>query len=200
MEPMEEALSAADFHVENVEYPSRALPIEALAEPAIDTGLTACNRVAPERIHFVTHSMGGILVRYYLAHHSIPSLGRVVMLAPPNGGSEVVDHLKYVPGFEFVLGPAGKELGTDPYSIPSSLGPVTYPVGVIAGSRTINPILSQYLPNPDDGKVSVASARVDGMTDFLVVEASHPFIMRDTRAIQETLTFLKAGSFNHDSP
>lgn len=199
MKPVEQALRAADYHVENIEYPSRLLPIEDLAKPAIEAGIKSCSRVNPDRINFVTHSMGGILVRYYLAQYDLPSLGRVVMLAPPNQGSEVVDNLKDVPGFDLINGPAGAELGTDPDSIPSKLGPVAYPVGVIAGSSTINPILSQYLPNPDDGKVSVARTRVDGMADFLVIRASHPLIMRNPLVIQEIVTFLRTGSFDHDS-
>lgn len=97
----------------------------------------------------------------------------------------------------FINGPAGVQLGTSAADVPASLGEVTYPVGVIAGTRTVNPILSQYLPNPDDGKVSVARARVRGMADFITISATHPFIMRNELAIAQAITFLREGGFSH---
>lgn len=83
-------------------------------------------------------------------------------MAPPNQGSQVVDSLRDVPGFKLINGKAGLQLGTDDKSIPAQLGPVKFELGVIAGSRTVNVLLSQFLPNPDDGKVSVQSTRVAG--------------------------------------
>jgi triacylglycerol lipase len=200
MSAMENAFRERGFRVANVDYPSRDEGVENLSVKAIQSGLDTCSASNDEKIHFVTHSMGGILVRYYLAHHAMANLGRVVMLAPPNNGSEVVDNIGDVPGFGLVNGPAGKQLGTGPDGIPSQLGPVTYPVGIIAGTRTINPILSQYLPNPDDGKVSVESTKVAGMADFLALPASHPFIMRDKEAIRQAIAFIETGAFIHEAP
>ena len=91
---------------------------------------------------FVTHSMGGILVRQYLRQHSVPHLHRVVMLGPPNKGSEVVDVLGNTPGFHFINGDAGLQLGTGQGSVPNTLGPVDFDLGIIAGTRSINWILS----------------------------------------------------------
>jgi hypothetical protein len=79
------------------------------------------------------------------------------------------------------------------------LGPVDYEVGVIAGTRTFNPILSQYLQNPDDGKVSVESTKVQGMTDFVVVPVSHPFIMKSSAVIKQAFSFIKTGRFAHEA-
>ena len=200
MSALEDAFRERGFKVANVDYPSRDERVEDISAKAVQEGLDTCGAGSDEKIHFVSHSMGGILVRYYLAHHAMANLGRVVMLAPPNNGSEVVDHIGDVPGFGLVNGPAGKQLGTGPNGIPAQLGPVTYPVGVIAGTHTINPILSQYLPNPDDGKVSVASTKVEGMTDFLTLPVSHPFIMRDKEAIRQTIAFIETGAFIHDAP
>ena len=119
-------------------------------------------------------------MRFFLASETIAELGRVVMLAPPNHGSEAVDALSGFPGFELVNGPAGYQLGTGERSVPRRLGPADFEVGVIAGDRTINLVLSSYLPNPDDGKVSVASARLEGMSDFLVVhEATNALKLRE---------------------
>lgn len=200
MEKLEVALVERGFRVANVDYPSREMSIEALAPLAIESGLQECNTTANESVHFVTHSMGGILVRYYLESHSLDPLGHVVMIAPPNQGSEVVDALAKVPGFALLNGPAGLQLGTDENSIPLQLGPVDYSVGIIAGTTTFNPLLSQFLPNPDDGKVSVASTKVQGMADFRTVAASHPFIMKDDRVIEHVIAFLKRGSFDDDVP
>lgn len=200
MNKLEVKLAEENYYVANVDYPSRDKPIEELSPMAVTEGIDRCRLFGGGKIHFVTHSMGGILIRYYLELNEIENLGHVVMIAPPNQGSEVVDKLSGVPGFALVNGPAGLQLGTDESSIPMSLGPVEYSVGVIAGNKTFNPMLSQFLPNPDDGKVSVENTKVEGMADFVVVGVSHPFIMRDDVVIEHTLSFLKTGSFVSSSP
>jgi len=199
MVTLQQALEDEGFVVANIDYPSRAYPIETLAPDAVNRGVDACRNHQAGSIHFVTHSMGGILVRYYLSHHVIAGLGRVVMLGPPNQGSEVVDEFSDVPGFSAINGPAGAQLGTGPDSVPNRLGAVTYPVGVIAGTESINPILSATLPAVDDGKVSVERTRVAGMADFITVDATHSFIMRNAEAIRQTLAFLQHGQFSHDA-
>ncbi|MEM7479803.1 MAG: alpha/beta fold hydrolase [Acidobacteriota bacterium] len=200
METMAAGLVKGGHAVVNVDYPSRDAEIAPLAAAAITGGVKRCEAHAPEvPIDFVTHSLGGILVRFYLTQDDIPRLGRVVMLAPPNQGSEVVDNLRDVPGFELINGPAGLQLGTGEDSVPRQLGPVAFTLGVIAGSETFNPILSQWLPNPDDGKVSVESTKVEGMSDFLIVAASHPFIMGDDEVISQVLYFLEKGVFRRES-
>ena len=105
-----------------------------------------------------------------------------------------------MPGFSLILGPAGSQLGTGENSIPLQLGPVSYSVGILAGTRSINPFLSSYLAKPDDGKVSVESTKVEGMTDFRMIEASHTFIMRDENVIRHTVAFLETGKFLANNP
>ena len=147
----------------------------------------------------MVRTLGGILVRYFLEKNELPRLGRVVMIAPPNKGSQVVDMLRDIPGYELFNGPAGVQLGTDENSIPLTLGPVAFPLGVIAGTRTFNPILSLSLPNPDDGKVSVENTKIEGMIDFIEVPHTHTFIMRAEIVIEQVEYFLKNGSFGHDA-
>ena len=185
------------YRVANINYPSRKKTIEELADKAIDKGLAECDIHSGEKVHIVTHSMGAILVRYYLSRHKIPELGRVVMLAPPNKGSELVDKLSWVPGIRLLNGPAFTELGTKPGGFIDRLGPADYPLGIIAGTRTVDPVLSLFLPNPDDGKVSVASTKLEGMTDFITVPASHTFIIRNKQAVQQAVIFIETGKFNH---
>jgi pimeloyl-ACP methyl ester carboxylesterase len=198
MEKAATAFATSGYTVANVSYPSRKFPIEELAPLAIEAGLEKCP--ANGTVHFVTHSLGGILVRYYLEHNEISNLGRVLMLAPPNQGSAVVDSLRHFPGFKVIHGPAGLQLGTREDSIPLMLGPVDYEVGIIAGTKTFNPILSQYLQNPDDGKVSVENTKVQGMTDFVVVPHSHPFIMKSSVVIEQAFSFIETGRFEHAAP
>ena len=196
MERMAESLVEEGYRTANIEYPSRDYTIEELAPMAVGDGLEACRAEQDvETIHFVTHSLGGILVRQYLSEHDIPELGRVVMLGPPNQGSAAVDQLGDVPGFDWLNGPAGKQLGQGENSVPLKLGPATFELGIIAGNRTIDPLTSAVLEDPDDGRVSVVDTMLDGMADFVVVEHSHAFMMRMTRPIELTIRFLKHGNF-----
>jgi pimeloyl-ACP methyl ester carboxylesterase len=199
MVPLQKALANAGYQVHNLDYPSRSTNIETLAETVIGPAVEACQKAGARRIDFVTHSLGGILVRCYLARHPIPQLGRVVMLAPPNQGSEIVDRLGGWWLFKKINGPAGNELGTGVNSLPNRLGPVNYCVGVIAGSRTINWINSLMIPGTDDGKVSLERTKLAGMSDYLVIPATHPFIMRNRTAIRQTICFLQRGCFDHYS-
>jgi triacylglycerol lipase len=199
MAKMECALTRAGYKVQNVDYPSRTASIQQLADDAIGKAIGDCQRDGATKIDFVTHSLGGILVRSYLARHAIPSLGRVVMLAPPNQGSEVVDRLGWLFLFKWINGPAGSELGTGTNSTPNRLGPATFPAGIIAGDRSINWINSLLIPGRDDGKVSVERTRLAGMSDYIVIHTAHPFIMRNREVIRQTIQFLRTGGFDHAS-
>ena len=199
MEKLETELMKEGYYVSNVDYPSRHHPIESLAEMAVKTGIQDCEENSATKIHFVTHSLGGILVRLYLKQYKRNDIGRVVMLGPPNQGSEIVDKFKDVPGFEFINGPAGMVLGTQATDIPKSLGPVNFELGVIAGTQSINLILSMFIPNTDDGKVSIESAKVVGMKDFITLPTMHPFMMKNKSAIYQTVHFLKHGKFEKTS-
>ncbi len=196
MEKIEEKLLSEGFNVVNYDYPSRDFSIAKLATNEIPKALKKCEQYATKKIHFVTHSLGGILIRYYLKDNEIESLGRIVMLSPPNQGSEIVDELADVPGYDILNGPVGRELGTDTKSVPLSLGPADYELGIITGNESINLILSQFIPGEDDGKVSVENAKLEGMADFLVVPHSHPFIMKSDNVIKQIISFLNDGQFD----
>ena len=149
MYKLEKVLAKQGYCVTNVSYDSRRGDIETLASKAIGPALADCP--PSHTIHFVTHSLGGILLRQYLSTNSIENMGRAVMLGPPNRGSELVDELRDVPGFDIINGDIGQQLGTSPDSVPNQLGPANFEVGIIAGTKTLNPLLADLIPGPNDG-------------------------------------------------
>lgn len=193
---MDEVLSEAGYATVRVGYQSTKATVETLAPPTLEEAIDACP--ADETVHFVTHSMGGILLRYWLAvQEDLPEqLGRTVMLGPPNEGSELVDQLESLPPFHWINGPAAVQLGKD--GIAQSLPPVDYPVGVIAGDISLNPLYSALIEGKDDGKVAVEDTLVDGMTDHVTLSTSHTFMMNNPVVLAQTLHFLEFGMFVED--
>ena len=193
MAKIERTLEKKGYEVLNIGYPSRKFTVEKLSEIVRDEIVK--NLEDAERIHFVTHSMGGIIVRYIQQRFPIDNIGNVVMLSPPNQGSEVVDKLGSFKVFKWINGPAGSQLGTSEGSLILELDAVDFELGVITGDRSINWILSCMIPGKDDGKVSIKSAKVGGMKDFKIVHATHPFIMKNRQVIDDICAFLRSGSF-----
>ncbi len=171
MDDMQEAVTEAGYHTVNLDYPSTQRDIESIARENLPLALNQCEQFNPTAIHFVTHSLGGIVIRKALWENRPAKLGRVVMLSPPNRGSVVADTLKNWWFYAWLNGPAGQQLSTTPDSIPNQLAQVDYPVGIITGDRHafFDAWFSHLIPGKDDGKVSVERAKVDGMSDFLVV-------------------------------
>ena len=197
---LQSRLAGEGYRVVNFGYPSTSEPLESLTD-SLRNAVQACCSDPSGTLHFVTHSMGGVLVRIYLAERSEPFTGRVVMLSPPNQGSEVVDAFSDSPLLQSLLGPSGARLGTDSTGIASELGPVGFNLGIITGDRSINPVNSWLIPGPDDGKVAVSRAWVEGAADFLVVPATHTFIMNRRDVADEVVHFLTHGRFAYpDDP
>jgi triacylglycerol lipase len=195
MKRLEWAFAAKGYQVINVTYPYTKHSIEDIADISLAGVLKERIQDPSAKIHFVTHSLGGIVLREYLANNQLTNLGRVVMIAPPNHGSELVDKFRNFPFFKFFTGPAGQQLGTGPNSLPQQLGPARFELGVIAGDRTLNPFYSWFIPGPDDGKVSVASTRLEGMEDFIVVHSSHTYLTWRRQVVDASVQFIAEGEF-----
>jgi len=202
MAKMGKALTADGYNVINVNYPSRSATIDELTTEVFQ-GLEVGSTDRPsilknsKKVHFVTHSMGGILLQNYLEKQAAtPWLGNVVMLAPPSRGSEVTDKLGGIKLYQWINGPAGNQLGTGAGSCPLRLKAPTFELGIIAGDRSINPILSMLIPGPDDGKVSLARVKPAAYTDYIKLHVTHACMAGNKHVIEQTKYFLKHGKFN----
>lgn len=193
MKPLADHLAAQGYVATNLDYPSTSATVEQLVTEHLAPAVA--EHADAERLHFITHSMGGILVRQLIATQRPANLGRVVMIAPPNAGSELVDRLGGLAPFRWINGPAGLQLGTGADSLPNRLGAADYPLGVIAGVRSFNPLYSWLIPGDDDGKVSVERAKLDGMSDFIALKRTHTFIQQGQDTAEQAAHFLRHGRF-----
>ncbi len=191
---MQLALERAGYKVVNSTYASNDNTIEDLTGH-IDAAVATCGDAG--RINFVTHSLGGILLRLWMVDHRPANLGRAVLLGPPNRGSEMADTFRSMRLFEMLIGPAGQQLGSDANSLPNLLGPADFEVGVIAGNRSSLPVPGIF-EGPNDGLVTVESTKLDGMADHIILPVTHTFMMNNPLVIAQVMQFLETGKFDHE--
>lgn len=192
MRPMARALGQEGFSTLIVPYPSARKPVgELVAQVRAEVEKISGN----QPVHFITHSLGGIIVRELLAGDVPWESGKVVMLAPPNQGSEIVDWSRDYPVLRKVLGPAGQALGSD--GVPGALPalPVDLAAAVIMGRRSSIPFFRKLLGQENDGIVSADKGLIEGLRGFSVIDADHTFIQMHPEAIRLCLHFLKTGAW-----
>ena len=194
---LEWRLRAKGYRVCNVDYDTRVGGIEEILRD-VGPQVAACEEGA-QSVHFVTHSLGGLVLRALLESQPLPKARRAVMLAPPNRGSEIADRLRAWNVTSAVLGPLAGQLGTRETDLPQRLPMPRIPFAVIAGDRWVNPVGPLWLPAPHDGTVSVASTKLDGMADHLVVPHTHTFIMNSSQVANQIDAFLQEGRFSRDT-
>jgi pimeloyl-ACP methyl ester carboxylesterase len=199
MAKMAKYLSVHGYCTHNIKYPSTSFPIKALAE-AVFQQIQPLLQDTTQKIHFIGHSLGAILIRVILKENAVPNLGRVVMIAPPNHGSRVADKLSPLGFYQRKFGVAGQELSSKNSDFFIDLGPATYEVGVIAGKRAAfyDYLFSRFiLDKPNDGKVSVENTKLEGMKDQIVLPVAHSFAPNNRAVMQQTAFFLAHGYFQH---
>lgn len=202
MAPLEKALKQAGYRTVSITYPSTKRDLDGIAAWLRTERLTPAFWEKADKVHIVTHSMGGLVARRYLDRYrnDIPrgKLGRIVMLAPPNGGSEVADLIHNLPPYKWYYGPAGQELTTAAQAANHS--DIYYDLGIIAGTKEWPYFVTAFvIPGPGDGRVAVKNAKLDGMKDFITVDGTHTFIMDKPVVHKQVINFLKYGKFNHET-
>lgn len=195
MRPLARRLENTGYRTVNLSYPSRSLPIEAIARDFLPAQLRAHEISSAPRLHFVGHSMGCLVTRLFLRDQRPPNLGRVVMLGPPNHGSAAADRTARSALIRWIMGVNLRRLGTGPEAITRSLGPADFELGIIAGSSRINPLFDDALGGPHDGVVSLESARLDGRRDIIVMPHSHTVMLWRDAVHAQVLAFLRDGKF-----
>lgn len=189
MEPMAKYLHEQGFHTINVPYPSFRKPIEDITSIVHNAIRQHANG---RTTHFVTHSLGGIITRQLL--HDLPptQTGRVVMIAPPNQGSEIIDWLSRFRPSKLALGPTGMQLGSGKIQAPHL--PENIDLAVIMGKHSLFPFFRKLLDDENDGFVSVERGKIEGMNEFHIIDADHTFIATEPRVMEITRDFLCRGS------
>ena len=189
-------IAAAGYEVHNLDYPSKTVPLAELGPRWLAAKLAALGLERAPRLHFVTHSMGGLIVRGYLAAHRPANLGRVVTIVPPHHGSVVSDKLRRLPIIWQIIGRNLGALGTGPDAYWRTLPQrADFELGVIAGSSALNPLGWFFLERPHDGTVAERSTRLDGMTDHILLSSNHTLILFRRRTAAQAIAFLRTGRF-----
>jgi pimeloyl-ACP methyl ester carboxylesterase len=194
---MEKRLVDDGYRVINKTYPSVTMSIEECADylaRVIERGTEDID--GPYELDFITHSMGGLVARCYLAKYDPPQARRLVMIATPNRGVTKAELVARLPLADRVLGPALMEMAQGPdYLCTLCGGAPTVEFAVIAGGKGDGQGYSVLIPGDDDGTVSVRSAYLPGASDFLLLDHIHNLICFYDDTITNAQSFLADGAF-----
>ena len=198
MWPLQKYLEFSGYNVLNISYPARRMKLGELALYLDHKIKTHRKFIKGSTLNFVTHSLGGLLARYYIRDYCPDPMGRVVMLGPPNSGSEWADYMlsrKWLkPVFNFGFGPVGEELLTT--HIHDGCEDADYDLGIIAGRKSAVPFAKYILSGDHDGMVPVERTKMRGMKAHLVMEATHTYMITKPAVMRQVGHFLKDGKFS----
>ena len=145
-------------------------------------------------IHYVCHSLGGLVVRHLFHNYPERAPGRMVTLGTPHTGSRAVRALLRVAPVRPLFGRSIQQglLGAVP------LWHSTHELGVIAGTLRFGlGLLVPGIPEPNDGTVAVVETMLEGMTDHITVPTSHTGMLFSKTVADQTIHFLRNGRFLH---
>ncbi|MCH2174619.1 MAG: alpha/beta fold hydrolase [Lentisphaeria bacterium] len=194
MKPMGRSLRNAGYEVYTVSYPTHSLTPREVVE-YVSNQINALPIKDDEPVHFVAHSMGGIILRKYLEDTPHNNLGKVVMVGTPNRGIPLLSELDDYSFYHLLLGPTAINLGIDSEDFPNQLSSPYYPLGVIAGTKSRIPFSNSLLGETNDGVVPVSRVRFLGMTDYMEVPVTHQQQRKHPLVIKEVKYFLEKGYF-----
>ncbi|MFM9851271.1 MAG: esterase/lipase family protein [Sphingomonadaceae bacterium] len=195
MIPLSRAVAKAGYQTMRLRYASRRHSLDQIVDD-LAPKISAFAAATPGQVHFVTHSLGGLVARALLNRYPLTNIGRVVMLSTPNGGSEWADLLLRLRADTLVLGPVGRHLITRRRAEDEALlGHIAYPVGIIAGETPLRSVIPRLLPRPNDSTVSVESTKVTGMTDHITLPVTHAMMPYNRQVTRQVMAFIREGAF-----
>lgn len=149
---------------------------------------------APDELHFVAHSMGGLVCQEYLRRNDALAPSSCVYIAVPHRGAMLAELRRRWFVFRWIMGETGA-LQLAPAD-PLHQRPIPLPCPALVILGTQGPIVadSRSIDGPDDGTIGVAEASLPGATDTLALPTGHTAILTDERTLRATLRFLRQRS------
>ncbi len=198
MEPLEIGLTKEGYNVINLSYPTMKYPVEIISRDHIHPHIEKISDC--EKLHFIGHSLGGIVARYYLSQNEVKNLGKVILITTPNQGSRIATEMESNEFLSALLGPAVSDLAEDSPLL-KSLPEPDYEVGVIAATKSINPLTSIFvLQGEDDGTLTVESMRLTSTKHYVAIPSTHTLVLRHPDLLTQIKSFLTAGKFKNLLP
>ncbi|QDT69146.1 Alpha/beta hydrolase family protein [Planctomycetes bacterium MalM25] len=204
MRPLHDYLADRGYQVFSVGYPSTRGGVDQHAE---QLARVIDSLAGIDRIHFVAHSLGNLVIRRWMADNTDPTtgapidnrVGRLVMIGPPNHRPLLATYLEPLDPRNTLAGQSGRELNRDWDRLEPKLALPQGEFGILAGGKSDGEGWNPFIPGDDDLTVGVEEAKLAGACDFRVVEVVHRY-MASSRAIHElTLAFLREGRFGEES-
>ena len=188
MKPIAEMLGNKNYNIISIQYPTNSDSVEMISEKYIKPVIDGLDN--DKKVHFVVHSMGSGILRYYLKNNNMDNLGKVVFISPPSHGSALADHF-ISKMLKDLLGEAVLQFSIKEDSFVNKLGNPDYSCYVLIGNKSNNPLYSVIIPGKDDGMVPLDGSKLDSCAYKVVDKASHTSILKDERTFNEIENYLK---------